>query len=82
MLKSKSEKAALVLAAVSLLLFFIPELFQVQVPPFKIGSVLCLFTIALLAFLAAKRREKLILGGVLLFFVLLFASFVFFGRGF
>jgi len=55
MLQSKSEKAARVLAVVSQGLFFIPELFHVLASPLKIGSVLCLFGIAVLAFIAVER---------------------------
>ena len=83
MLKSKSEKTAAILSILSLILFFIPEVIHTLVaPPFKIATVLCLACILILVLIAANKRQKLIFGGVFLFFVVLFASFVIFGGGF
>lgn len=72
MLKSKNEISALILALISLILFFIPEIFPVEkVFLFRAGTALCLFVLLILDFFVADKRQKFILVGSALLFVLL-----------
>jgi hypothetical protein len=77
MRKRKSEVAALIFAIISLILFFIPELMQIEVVgKFRLASALFLLAILVLAFIAADQKQKLILGGIFLVFGLFFTLLI------